>query len=83
MYTRPRLFTRLLVKTNNDFTNVKLFDGLKSFEILTLRQMIAIIILFYYNDVSIAFYFNYNGPRVRKQAVVQCCVCFLFVCVNS
>ena len=52
MYTRPRLFTRLLVKTNNDFTNVKLFDGLKSFEILTLRQMIAIIILFYYNDVS-------------------------------
>ncbi len=48
--------------------------------------MIAIIILFYYNDVSMllaifssyknkvfAFYFNYNGPRVRKQAVAQAC----------
>ncbi len=31
MYMRPRLFTRLLVKTNNDFTNVKLFDGLITF----------------------------------------------------
>ena len=33
MYMRPRLSTRLFVKTNNDFPNVKLFDGLITFDL--------------------------------------------------
>ncbi len=57
------------------FTTVFIIALLKSFEKSTLRQMIAIIILFYYQveNKVFAFYFNYNGPRVRKQAVAQAC----------
>ena len=42
--------TQYLYKNKKTTSNIKTL--LKSFEKLTLRQMIAIIILFYYNDVS-------------------------------